>query len=243
LSGAPIFISLAGEGFAGAAGLIEMLSEVSMWCVVRKFRGGLFGCALILAVFSGCTSYIPVEKAQPEKFLHISGHFFPGINLTILATYVTTNKACDHQENWLENHGVYTGRTYSVTIQVQQTIDHYEVNMPLDRFESGYCGWAPHSLRVQLSGKDWNFSMGPLVNFVVSGNSAAHLIGDGTDVLPDLEIKCAYVTSGKNSFLCAQSRGKNFNQNAFFIPNEPENLQINFIQKEANSPIQVPPSH
>jgi hypothetical protein len=179
--------------------------------------------------------YTPRPNPHPQYFMTVTGSVDPSlkdkVHLKWTATYSTTKRACDKTYNHFEGVVGWRWVTRTFTTHVDHT-GHYQLRIPLDYYQPGYCGWKIASIN--------NCSMigpgcGGIAEFYPCGNS---ILCEVTNSQPNP--KATYSHTARYTTNCKQHDGKwqcvptdnsnNFS-NSLFIPRRQD---YRFIQKFHN---------
>jgi len=100
----------------------------------------------------------PKLNPQPQYFLTLHGVVSPKLNktiqLTFIQAYVGSNPKCAKTTNFLA--GIKENPSRSIVYHIHpESNGHYQVKIPLDRYTSGFCQWAPWALGYTLSQEDF----------------------------------------------------------------------------------------
>jgi len=105
----------------------------------------LIGIMVLVGIWYHFHRMKPVKNRHPTKFITLHGHIDKGLQVKLSAYYQTTNPSCQYYASFAE--GALAPRYKEVIVKAQP--DHkgdYEVKLPLDAFESGYCRWKVNSI-------------------------------------------------------------------------------------------------
>lgn len=162
--------------------------------------------------------YSPNEKTRPEELLQISGEVDPTIKVEFTVIYTTTKKLCRRTANWLE--GAKSPRSHQIKLPVEQSGARYRATVTLDKFEPGFCEWAPFSVNYTVSKND-----APQVTPVPT-SPLFWITTNGVTQLAPYEVECEERTwYGKQGLGCRKPTGQ------YFITMEATMVQINFRER------------
>jgi len=134
--------------------------------------------------------YSPKERVQPTKFLEVTGEVDPTLKIEINVQYITTNDSCEKTLSWLE--GAYGARYRWLNIPIKLSGTRYHAIVPLDKFEPGFCEWAPHMVAFNMSkGKIPLVDPKPPVPLF-------WITRDGSSRLPNFEEECESFIASEN---------------------------------------------
>lgn len=111
--------------------------------------------------------YSPRLNPNPQHFLTVQGHVYPGLKDKILlkwtANYVTSNKDCEEAPDfgaYLE--GAMFPREHAISYIIPVKADgSYRMKIPLDILRPGYCEWKINDLYDNLDPLSTGMQFGP----------------------------------------------------------------------------------
>jgi hypothetical protein len=227
--------------------LKSLFASCSILLVVFSVMAVGLVCAALLAIWllTPITPTTPTlaKNPQPTDILHISGKIPAGISLQVVAQYSTTNPKCEVAVNWLEDAGDYRPRFVEIDVPVRQQENVYNVDVALDLFQKGNCGWAPASLYFlpysheegarlidpKLDAQNSNLGV-PLIYFLrprIAGGELPLEYGSGWT---SFSVVChEYIDPWGNQQIVAHSSPLAVRY--FPVANSTRELQIDFVQK------------
>ena len=98
-------------------------------------------------------AFIPAVNPHPKYFMTVKGHIAPSLKnklkLEWITDFETTSPKCQVVTNEFE--GVYWPRTYRKKVWVKTNAQgHYKIQLPIDFFTKGKCGWQPNGLEYEV---------------------------------------------------------------------------------------------
>lgn len=105
--------------------------------------------------------YAPDINPNPRYFMTVQGYIDPALNnlvqLTIIATYYTTNPKCDYTVDSWAGVSAYRVINKPVVVKTDNT-GHYKYRIPLDLYKPAFCGWEIDTIayKIDNSVPDYN---------------------------------------------------------------------------------------
>jgi len=108
--------------------------------------------------------YHPAKNSQPKYFLTVKGHVDPAIQkslkLTWVSDYYTTNPICNEYGDfgdWLEGASAERHIHRLFDVKPNQA-GKYSIQIPIDYYNPGFCGWAPGEVYFSFKYKEFDYS-------------------------------------------------------------------------------------